>query len=633
MQFESHYAIAFFWILPVLLVLFLLLEKKRKRILHGFSPPDVLAKRLPDYAKGTYVVRFLFFVLAIFCLGLAWLKPYSDYEMREVKRKGVDLFFLVDLSQSMNAQDIQPSRITRARYEIVDFLKNLHGDRVGLIGFAGDSFVFVPLTGDYNAFSMFVDELTPEAMPVQGTDIKGAIAKAVKSFQKTSSSRAVVLITDGEDTVGLNQDVLEQIRELNIKLYIMGVGSEEGAPIPLSEGGYLKDRKDQVVLSRLNEPALQQLAKVTGGGYVRSVSGDLDLEQIYQQGIKKSFEDVALNAGQKKLPVYEFQGPILAAIILLFLEILTTNKKRFWRGLWPLRARQKTVPTNKMGILIFLLVCPVLMMVSQSALAMNPFTFEKANHQHEAEAYDKARETYSDLSKKNPSDAELHYNMGANDYRLNDFTRAEENYTKALDNQDNNMRSKTLFNLGNVRYKQKDMKGALEYYEKALQVNPDYEAAKLNREYVKKVMEGEKNEGTKDENTRDEGEKNEETKDENTKDEGEKNEGTKDENTKDEGEKNEETKDENTRDEGEKNEGTKDENTRDEGEKNEGTKDENTINDPYPLGHKRSTPHEEYEFDKNPQGLLEQTSDEPRDALRYMIKQQTNEDKEVERPW
>ena len=484
MQFESYTAIWFFWIIPLLLVLFLIFEKKRKGVLHRFYPANLLRTRLPQYSWVSYVVRFICLAVAILFLGIALLKPYSDYEIREVKRKGVDLYFLVDVSRSMLAQDVKPSRMDRAKREIVDFVKQLRGDRVGLIGFAGESFVFVPLTADYKAFDLFINELNPELFPVQGTDIKGAIEKSVKSFKSNNASRAIILITDGEDTVGLDNKIIADIKKLNIKVYVIGIGSSDGAPIPLPEAGYVKDEDGKVVLSRLNEAAMKELAITSGGGYVRSVSCDLDLEQIYYQGIKKSFEDVELASTQKKLPVYEFQLPILLAILLLFLEILITNKKRFWRGLFIQKSNTKSTV-----IVFFLLVNFSLLLLSPQVSAMNPFSFESANKDFDAAEFDKSLTKYLDLLENNPEDPELNYNLGANYYRLEKYSEAEESYKKALNVKDPELRQKVLYNLGNTKFKQGDLEGAVEYYEKALKTKEDYAEAKLNYEFVKKQLE------------------------------------------------------------------------------------------------------------------------------------------------
>lgn len=319
-----------FWLLPVCFLCFLYFEKKRRRILFCFLEKQELKKRLPDYSLLAPSFQIVFFLLTLFFLCLALLKPYSGYELKEIKREGVDLYVLVDLSPSMKAEDIKPNRLTRAKYELQDFLKLLTGDRVGLIGFSGEAFVFVPLTTDYNAFSLFLKELDSSLIPVAGTDIYSAIKKAVDSFEKQpSSEKTIILITDGEDSVGLDESMIADIKAMGVKVFAVGIGTEEGAPVPLEEGQYKKEN-GKVVLSKLNEKELQNLALATGGGYVRSSGGNLDLEKIYDQGIKGSFRKTETGTIQKKLPHYRFQTFLVLALIFLALEMLTTNKKWFW---------------------------------------------------------------------------------------------------------------------------------------------------------------------------------------------------------------------------------------------------------------------------------------------------------------
>lgn len=483
MQIEFHQAIWFFWLIPLLVLFFLLFEKRRRHILFGIYPRQLLVKRLPSYSSVSHLVRFCLFILALICFGMALLKPYTDYEIREVKRKGVDIYLLVDLSESMLSQDIKPSRLERAKREIRDFLHMLKGDRVGLIGFAGDSYVFVPLTSDDNALGLFVDELSTDAIPIPGTDIKGAIDKAVDAFKKQTqtTSKSIILITDGEDSVGLNDAVLEDIKTLGVKLYVIGIGTTEGAPIPLEAGGYKLDEDGKVVLSKLNETAMQNLALSTGGGYVRSVSGDLDLEQIYFHGIKKSLKDEDLGTHQKKLPVYVFQIFILFGFIFLVMEILTTGKKGFWRSFLKMRSRKQ----NVLSILIMLFF----IFSSPEAKAMNPFAFESANQDHEKSDFGVALQKYQKLLKNDSENPDLNYNLGNTYFKMKHFEEAQNAYKKALNSKDATVREKALYNLGNTFFRQKDLQSAIEYYDKVLQIDPKDKKAQLNKEYVQKLLE------------------------------------------------------------------------------------------------------------------------------------------------
>lgn len=332
LQFENHAAFWVLWILPLLFFVFLFFENRRAGLLCQFVDPAFLARRLPHYARLGAWWQFLFFLAALVLLILALLKPYDGFEMREITRQGVDIYFLVDLSPSMLAQDIKPGRLTRAKFEMKDFLGLLTGDRVGLIGFSGESYIFVPLTSDYNAFSLFLNELDTELIPSHGTDIAGAIAQAVSSLKKREidAAKALILITDGEDSVGLGENVLEQIRAHEIKVFVIGIGTPEGAPMPQAEGGYITDNDGKIVISRLNEPALKSLALATGGGYVRSVSGDMDLREIYFKGIKSKVDAGEDKTLERKILNYRFQIFILLALLCLALEMLTTRRRHYW---------------------------------------------------------------------------------------------------------------------------------------------------------------------------------------------------------------------------------------------------------------------------------------------------------------
>lgn len=484
MQIESHQSIWFFWLLPVIVAFFIFFQRRRSSLVSRFMPLQSVSERVPQYAFMAPYLRILFFLITVFFMLVALLKPYSGVEMREIKRKGVDLYLLVDLSESMLAEDIKPSRLVRARMEIQDFMAKAKGDRVGLIGFAGDSFVFVPLTTDREALGLFINELSTDDIPLQGTDIKGAIEKAVASFktQSQASSKAIILMTDGEDSIGLDDSVLDDIQKLGIKVFVIGIGTAEGAPIPQRNGGYKNDDQGQMVLTRLNETALQELAVATGGGYVRSISSDLDLEEIYQRGIKKNFANVDFSSEQKKVPHYRFQFFLFLALIFLVLEMLTTNRKKYWRLLFRFK--------KPVGVAFVIL--GIFLLGSQPSLAKNPYSFEKGNAWYQKGDYPSALRQYEDLAKSHPNDAEVSYNLGNTYYQLQQYDKARTEFKKSLNAEDEEIRKQALYNLGNTEFRAKDYQAALDDYDKALKIDPHYTKAKLNYDFVKKMLEEQK---------------------------------------------------------------------------------------------------------------------------------------------
>lgn len=431
--------------------------------------PDIL----PDWRPWKRYLKMGLLLLSAVFLCLALFRPQWGYELREIKRKGVDLFVLVDTSTSMLAEDIKPNRMERVRRKLIDLLSFLQGDRIGLIAFAGTSYVACPLTTDYSAFSIFVDELDTDLIPIQGTDILGAVSKAIASFSTDGErSRAILLLTDGEDTTSGMTEVIRKANAAQVRLFIMGMGTPEGAPIPLPDGrGFKKDDAGNVVLSRLSETSLQEAARATQGTYVRSVTGDEDIEKLYLKGIKQVLEAGELKSETKNVGKERFQFPLAIALFLLMLEpfitetvsLLPRKRKWFSRG-------------SKIALMIFGLTA------SFSAEAF--FGFDKANRYFDQGEYQKAEEGYQKLLARNSEDPEINYNLGATQYREEKYPDAETHFLKALNSKDPDLQEKALYNLGNTLYRQDKLEQAVDAYNKALQIKPDDKNAKANRDFV-----------------------------------------------------------------------------------------------------------------------------------------------------
>jgi len=232
----------------------------------------------------------------------------------------------------MLATDVKPSRLERAKRAILDLLNMMDGDRIGLIAFAGTAFVECPLTLDYGACRMFVDALDPQLLPRGGTHIGDAIRKAVDAFEgDVKKHRALIIITDGEDHESDLGAALKLAQEKGVVIYTIGIGSKEGTPIQLAdEHGrmtYLKDSGGQVVLSKLDEKTLQEIALKTGGAYVPAVSSGIELDVIYRDRIRK-MEQRELESSRQKRYENRFQWPLAAAVFLVLSEALVDDRKR-----------------------------------------------------------------------------------------------------------------------------------------------------------------------------------------------------------------------------------------------------------------------------------------------------------------
>ncbi len=318
------------WIVPVLILFYIYAFKKKDELIKLFCEDALIGKIMPGVSRNRQKLKALLIVLAVVFIVVALIRPRWGYHWEEVQRMGVDIVVVVDVSTSMLAQDVKPNRLKRAKMEIEDLINILQGDRIGLVAFAGDSFLQCPLSLDYCAFKMFLDYIDTDLIPVKGTAIADAIRKAIDAFDsKKRESKAIILITDGEDHSGDPVKAAEEAKAQGIKIFAIGIGSEGGAPIPEPDGGgFKKDKNGELIMTRLDEATLQKIALTTGGSYVRSITGDMDLEKIYIDGIKKELEARELKSQRRKRFEERFQIFAGIAILILVLESLISEKKK-----------------------------------------------------------------------------------------------------------------------------------------------------------------------------------------------------------------------------------------------------------------------------------------------------------------
>ncbi len=323
MSFNNLWALNFLWIVPLVVLAMIFSLRKKRQILKNFADIKLLSKLTGEENNTKTYIKIILLVISFILIifGLAGPRWGSHYQ--EVSRQGVDIMIAVDVSSSMLAQDVKPNRMENAKREIRDFIKVIQGDRIGLVAFAGAAFVQCPLTLDYGALQMFLSDLGPDLIPVSGTDIGAAIDTAASSFDdKSNTDRVVLLITDGEDNEGRGIKAAGNAAGKNIRIFIFGTGDPAGAPVPATDGsgGFIKDSRGNMVLSRLDEEGLTGIATASGGGYVRSAPGDLDLDMLYYSGIKFKTEAKTLKSGKIKVYEERFMIFIFVAIILLLIE-------------------------------------------------------------------------------------------------------------------------------------------------------------------------------------------------------------------------------------------------------------------------------------------------------------------------
>ncbi len=315
-------------IVPLLLGIFLMVFKRKRRLLQKFGNYRVLQKLIKNTSVKAQYLKIGLVCLAVALIVVATARPQYGAIERPLVRKGVDIMIAIDTSLSMRAQDIKPSRLVRAKEQLRGLLYRLRGDRVGIITFAGMAFVQCPLTLDYGIALDILDTIDASSVPVQGTAIGAAIRKAIDAFEQTEKGyRVLILLTDGEDQGSDPIDAAKKAAKEGIKIYCIGIGSTQGMPIPLEQGGFKEDKHAHKVNSRLDFTTLEKIALATGGKAVKAnPHGELELDQVYGD----------INTMQKKLQesriytTYEdrFQYVLLPAIILVILEGIKSDRKR-----------------------------------------------------------------------------------------------------------------------------------------------------------------------------------------------------------------------------------------------------------------------------------------------------------------
>lgn len=464
------------WLAPLLLGVVFWGMRRRKRILEQYATSRCLAAIVDGPgATGRRWAKAGLLLLVILLLIICLAGPRYGYRWQEVERRGIDIILALDCSRSMLAADIKPTRLDRAKREIIDLLSRMQGDRVGLTAFAGAAFLQCPLTLDYEAFHIFLNTLTPDSVPVGGTDLAGALQTSLDAFDpEVNAEKAVILITDGESTGGNPIAAAGKAAKAGVKVFCIGVGGAEGVPVPDKNGGFKKGANGQIVLTRLDEDTLKQMAVMTGGIYVRSVAGDMDLDIIYDREIRGKMDAATLTRNRKKVWEDRFQWFLGAAILLLLIEMMlpAVRGNRLMPRLFPV------------------LLLPVLWLTiaGPASAASVADTVREGREAYARGDYEKALKHFIDAQLAEPDNPELYYNIGNTYYKMGNYEAAREQYGNALAAGDAALKSKTHFNLGNTAFRRKDYKEAVKQYETALKLTPEDRQARENLAFAHKVM-------------------------------------------------------------------------------------------------------------------------------------------------
>ena len=472
-------------IIPLLCLLMILVRQKRKKALAAFGQKELVSMLMPSYSKRRKIVKFGLAMAILAMLIIALARPQMGTKVSNLQRNGIETVICLDISNSMLAQDVAPSRLEKSKMLVENLLDNFMDDKVALIVFAGDAFIQLPITADYVSAKMFLDNADPSMVSVQGTDIARAIEIASHSFtQQKNIGRAIVVITDGEDHEGGAEKMAEKAYKDGINVFILGVGDTRGVPIPVGDGEYLTDKDGHTVMTKLNEQMCKDVARAGNGTYIH-VDNTSDAQRELNSELEK------LQKGENNIVIYseyaeQFQAFALIAIILMLIDFCMREAKnpkfentRFGRMMAKWRVASKAV-------VVFILL--------YSAPAMAQTTLERqyirqGNRYFNQKNYAKAQTEYQKALARDPKNSLAMYNLGRVLMEQNKDSLATVQFENAAKLEENPiLKSQSFHNIGVICQKHQLYQDAIEAYKQCLRLNPNDDEARYNLALCKKLL-------------------------------------------------------------------------------------------------------------------------------------------------
>ena len=325
-RFEDPIYLYLLAVIPVILLIRFLMVRQQKKRLRKFGDRDLVRQLMPDVSRLRPAVKFWLLLGALTLLIVILARPQMGTKISHEKRTGIETIICMDISNSMLAEDVAPSRLDRSKMMVENLVDHFTNDKIGLIVFAGDAFIQLPITSDYVSAKMFLSNISPSMIATQGTDFAAAVNMASHSFtQQEGVGKAIIVITDGEDHEGGAVEAAKDAKARGMNTYVLGVGSPSGAPIPTGNGDYMKDNTGQTVMTGLNEEMCRQLAEAGGGTYIHVENNSNAQEQL----------DTALDKLAKKeisSTIYsdydeQFQAVGIIVLLLLLIEVCILEVK------------------------------------------------------------------------------------------------------------------------------------------------------------------------------------------------------------------------------------------------------------------------------------------------------------------
>ena len=493
-------------VLVVLLALIRLVtyRNQRKR-LRKFGDPQLLKELMPNVSKVRPALKFwlLEAVLALLVVMLA--RPQMGTRISHEKRTGIETIIAIDISNSMRAKDVEPSRLERSKMMVENLVDNFTNDKIGLIVFAGDAFVQLPITSDYVSAKMFLSSIDPSMIQVQGTDIARAIQMATHSFtQEEKIGKAIIIITDGEDHEGGAIEAAKEAMKNCMRVYVLGVGSTKGSPIPDGQGDYMKDNTGQTVMSALNEQMCREVAQAGGGAYIH-VENNTGAQRLLDEELDK------LEKRETESTIYsdydeQFQAVGIVALLLLIIELCILEIKN------PLLSRFSFFKRNRRTAMIIGLAFVIGQLSVAPAFAQDNMSarrhVKQGNKQFQKRDFNEAETSYRKALEKNKENPQALYNLGNALLAQGQDTTAIKFFEQAAKVEKNPLRqSQSFHNLGTILQGRRMFGEAIEQYKQALRLNPNDDDARYNLVLCKHQLENQPNNQQQGDNKNQDGQK------------------------------------------------------------------------------------------------------------------------------
>ena len=497
-RFEDPIYLFFMAAIPLLALIRFVGWRQRKKKLRKFGDPNLLKELMPDVSKYRPSVKFWVAMAALAMLIFMLARPQMGTKISHEKRNGIETIICLDISNSMLAEDVVPSRLDKSKMLVENLVDHFTNDKIGLVVFAGDAFTQLPITSDYVSAKMFLQNIDPSLIATQGTDIAQAINLAMNSFtQQDKIGKAIILITDGEDHEGGALEMAKDAKKKGINVYILGVGDVNGAPIPLGNGDYMKDAQGQVVMTALNEQMCQQVAQAGSGKYIH-VDNTSDAQEKLNDELAK------LEKGETDSVIYseydeQFQAFGIIVLLLLIIEVCILESKN------PLLKNVRLFKKNKIGSVAKLMLLTILLaMNGQSAFAQDRQSVRQGNKLYRQQGFDKAEVEYRKALAKNPRNTQAMYNLGCalmmqqkDSAAIVQFENAGKAETSAI------RKAMSYHNMGFICQKHQMYGEAIQAYQESLRNNPNDDETRYNLALCKRLLKQQPNNQNKNQENKD----------------------------------------------------------------------------------------------------------------------------------